>query len=130
MNITALFRLAPFLLLAGLSGAFDGLNQTLLFHYHSFAERFPDANAQYWNPVLSWTNKGDNIFLRTVLVFTTDAYHFTRTFTWVLLLLSVVGFCQYRRSWPYHPVMFYFALVFVVYVSKAFGFHFIYTILF
>jgi hypothetical protein len=130
MNFAIIFRLAPYALLVFLAGAFDGLNQTLLFHYGKFAERFPDASAQYWNPMVSWTNKGDNILMRTVFVSLTDAYHFTRSFHWMLLVVSVIGLCEFRRQWPFMPVLFYFALVTFVYTAKACGFHFVYTILF
>ena len=43
-----------------MAGAFNGVSQDLLFHYNEFESTFPTANAQFWNPELSWTNKYKN----------------------------------------------------------------------
>lgn len=128
--IGQILRFAPFALLAIIAGASDGLNQTLLFHYSDFMERFPSANHNYWNPSLSWTNKGSNLFLRTVFVFTTDAYHLTRTIHWVFLLVGSLGLFQFRSFWPYAVWLFYVSCFALVYFLKGVGFHFIYTLLF
>ncbi len=72
---------------AFVAGGSDGLNQTLIHHYDRFEAKFPNANPQYWNPKISWTNKYKNgdenqgpayFGSRTFLVATTDAYHLTR----------------------------------------------------
>ena len=130
ITFNQVLRIAPFALLALISGMFDGLNQTLLFHYGQFVEFFPSANPQYWNPDLSWTNKGSNIITRTVLVFTTDAYHLTRTITWVSLLCAVYGLASFRiiesvPRWLYFIIAFAF-----VYCWKGLGFHLVYSLLF
>lgn len=73
--------------LALLSGAADGINQKISFHYDEFKQRFPGSSDQFWNPAISWTNKyknhspeeGRRFFLSTsALVWTTDGYHLTR----------------------------------------------------
>ena len=69
-----------------LAGAANGINQDLLFHYHEFESTFPNANAQFWNPDLSWRNKylnGDPLqgerFPGSSTIFAgfTDGYHST-----------------------------------------------------
>lgn len=61
-------------------GLADGTNQAIMFHYDDFKRVFPNANDQYWNPQVSWTNKYNNPFpgKKSFLVGTTDAYHMTR----------------------------------------------------
>ena len=39
------------------AGASKGFNETLLFHWKAFRHRFPNANAQWFNPNISWRNK-------------------------------------------------------------------------
>ncbi len=60
-------------------GLSDGLNQTLLFHYSSFKKVHPRANDRFWDPALSWTNKGTNFFSRTAFVGFSDGHHLTRS---------------------------------------------------
>lgn len=72
-----------------ISGLLDGTIEAIKFHYYSgFKRRFKNANDQFWNPDMSWTNKykngnpddGPKFFESTnSLVFTTDAYHGLRT---------------------------------------------------
>jgi len=78
-----------------ISGVAGGLEETLNHHYGKFKKKFPNANDQFWNPQTSWKNKykmkdGELVkvngkyvpkfFLSTsALVFTTDAYHLSRT---------------------------------------------------
>lgn len=66
---------------AGLS---KGFNETLQYHWKEFHRQFPKANAQWFNPTLSWRNKyknrdpnqGPKSFLSTsVLAVFTDQYH-------------------------------------------------------
>lgn len=70
------------------SGFLDGTAETLQFHYSHFKKRFPNANDQFWNPDLSWTNKykngnvedGEKFPLSTTsLIGLTDGYHMMRT---------------------------------------------------
>ena len=93
----------PFALFAGIC---DGLSQTLYAHYGSFENRFPNANDQYWNPYVSWTNKYENNDPNLgekfpgstpLFVFTTDAYHLFRTINKVnLLTLGALEFSEKR----------------------------------
>jgi len=97
-----------------LSGAFDGLNQTLNFHYPKFKRAFPEANDQFWNPAISWKNKyakdskGATLtdyeafpFSTSILVWTTDGHHLSRAgdhvamYTTIGLYFSDVG----KKNW-------------------------------
>lgn len=97
-----------------LSGAFDGLNQTLNFHYPKFKRAFPEANDQFWNPAVSWENKyakdgqGATLtdyeafpFSTSILVWTTDGHHLSRAgdhvsmYTTVGLYFSDLG----KKNW-------------------------------
>ena len=105
----------PFALFAGIC---DGLSQTLYAHYGAFENRFPNANDQYWNPYVSWTNKYANNDPNlgekfpgstTLFVFTTDAYHLFRTINKVnLLTLGALEFSEKR------PILNY-AIDFILY---------------
>lgn len=79
------------------AAASDGLTETLLHHYPTFSSRFPGANPYWWNPALSWENKGDNFLTRTLLAWMTDAYHFTRFLSRVLL---ASGFLLFGMTSP------------------------------
>ena len=66
-----------------MSGLAKGMNDVLDYHYDNFKEIHPNANDQWWNPNVSWTNKYKNgipptpkYFLSTTLfVVPTDAKH-------------------------------------------------------
>lgn len=69
------------------AGALNGLSEVLQFHYSSFNNVHPNANAQFWNPDLSWKNKykgndptnGEKFYYSTSwLCCTTDGYHAVR----------------------------------------------------
>ncbi len=71
-----------------LAGAADGLTEVIRYDYPAFKNRFPNANDQFWQPELSWRNKwkdgdpanGPAYFgSTTILVWTTDGYHLSRT---------------------------------------------------
>lgn len=66
------------------AGASKGFNETLNFHWKAFRHAFPNANAEWFNPNVSWRNKykngdpdaGAKFPLSTsVLVMFTDQYH-------------------------------------------------------
>src|SRR6185295_2218670 len=68
-----------------LAGASKGFNETLMFHWDAFHQKFPKANPVWYNPQVSWKNKykdGDPAngakfpLSTTMLVATTDQYHF------------------------------------------------------
>lgn len=120
-------QFSVFCFLAMLSGCFDGLNQTLLFHYGAFSAVF-DLDAQYWNPAISWTNKGSNFFSRTIFVFATDAYHLTRFLYYWLLVISVYFLGKSSlHSNRFLSLLLTFAVVFGL---KSLGFHLLYSVLF
>jgi hypothetical protein len=95
----------PFAFFAGMC---DGFAQTLYSHYYAFENVFPEANEQYWNPYLSWTNKYKNgdpaqgpkfIGSTTVFVSMTDAYHLLRTLNKLnLVALGAMEFSE-KRAW-------------------------------
>ncbi len=73
-----------------LAAAADGLIETLLHHYPAFTSRFPSTNPYWWNPALSWENKGDGLLTRTALAMVTDAYHCFRFVSRALLAASCI----------------------------------------
>jgi len=86
-----------------LAGASKGFNETLLFHWKAFRHTFPKANADWFNPNVSWTNKykngdpdaGAKFPLSTsVLVMFTDQYHlnnFINKAAWSSALVFKIG---------------------------------------
>lgn len=67
-----------------LAGASKGFNETLMFHWAAFHQKYPNVNEGWYNPNVSWRNKykdGDpNAGAKfplstTMLVATTDQYH-------------------------------------------------------
>lgn len=108
-----------------LAGAADGLNQTLLFHYPKFKARHPNVNDQWWNPDISWTNKGTNLFNRTVFVAFTDAYHMTRTIGRTAKRMNTMyapSIAIPKQKWYWHIID--FAFLFGV---ESLGFHTVYS---
>jgi hypothetical protein len=102
-----------------LAGASKGFNETLLFHWKAFHHTFPNANSQWFNPNISWTNKykdgdpdaGAKFPLSTsVLVMTTDQYHlnnFINKAAWTSALVIKIGegkkpFKQYLFDFLYY----------------------------
>lgn len=70
--------------LGAVSGASNGLHETLAYHYSKFADKHPGADPQKWDPSISWRNKyeggdvgkGPAYFgSTTFLVATTDWKH-------------------------------------------------------
>lgn len=90
------------------AGASKGFNETLMFHYDAFQARFPKANANWYNPQLSWKNKykdgnpdqGAKFPLSTtMLVMTTDQYHlnnFINKTSWVSAIM--IKMCEERKT--------------------------------
>lgn len=70
------------------SGATWGLHEKTTHHWDKFHARFPNANPQFWNPAISWTNKyidGKPELGRTnVPVQFTDAKHLLATSNQIL----------------------------------------------
>lgn len=80
------------LVLVAIAAALDGLTETLLHHYPAFSARFPGADPYWWNPALSWQNKGAGFLNRTVLVVFSDAYHLLRFSSRILLCAAIFTF--------------------------------------
>ena len=86
-----------------MAGASKGFNETLIFHYDQFQQRFPRANPEWFNPQDSWKNKYKNgdpsqgakyPLSTTVLVMTTDQYHldnFINKTAWTSAILIKLG---------------------------------------
>lgn len=98
--------------LSFVSGAANGLNQTLVHHYPAFKSRFPGAKDRFWNPSLSWYNKyrdgdpaaGPAYFgSTTFLVATTDAFHLTNFVHRGTLFAAgcTITLGQRRKWWHY-----------------------------
>lgn len=125
------FCLIAATLLLFLAGAFDGLTETLLHHYPAFSNLLPNADPYWWNPELSWPNKGDNFLTRTLLVWTTDAYHFTR-FAARVLLAAGVGAFAITSPLPFSRVWWQWAVVFGsgMLVAWLIGFYLVWALVF
>jgi len=95
-----------------LAGASKGFNETLLFHYDQFHQRFPNIHARWFNPQESWKNKYKNgdpaagakfPLSTTVLVATTDQYHlnnFINKTAWISTIMITMG--EGRKPLKYH----------------------------
>jgi hypothetical protein len=95
-----------------LAGASKGFNETLIFHYDQFQQRFPRADPQWFNPQQSWTNKykngiaanGAKFPLSTsVLVATTDQYHldnFINKTAWMSTIM--IKMSEGKKPFKYH----------------------------
>ena len=124
--------------LAFVAGCVYGLKETLLHHYGAFQAVFPGANPNWWNPDISWTNKGDNLLMRTVFAFLTDGYHLTAHLHLILIwpaawVLGVVWwFGRLMNDSPSNQQMFLSALLLWATLLSAHGagFHLVYTIIF
>lgn len=91
-----------------LAGSCDGFSEVIDHHYYKFDEVHPNANQSYWNPSQSWTNKyknnddkqGDKYFMSsTTLVWTTDAYHLTRTVHKTFIVAAVcIPLCKRNKN--------------------------------
>ena len=122
------------LLLCMLSGACDGLAETLKWHYSQFNARFANANPAFWNPAISWTNKYKNRdylqrenFRQTsrAFDFTTDGYHLARMFRNVLVF-SVIAF-QFNSPCFWWQYLIIFASCYFAY---SIGFSIIFDLVF
>lgn len=122
-------------LMAG-SGALDGLNQTLNFHYRRFKEVFPRARNQFWDPAISWENKyakdgAGNIltqyeafpFATNALVFVTDGHHLTRAGDRVMIYGALALNIGERKNWKDYTLD-----VLVHSLARSIGFNAVYSI--
>lgn len=114
-------------LLIFLAGCFEGMMDTLQFHWSKFKTKHQKCDSWFWNPALSWKNKykdrdqnnGEKfLFSTTIFVWTTDAWHLFK----LLRNLSLFG-CLYF-------VEFNMWLPIICYASNRFGFNLIYKIIY
>ena len=98
-----------------LAGGFDGFNEVLDFDYPAFKRAFPNANDQFWNPDISWRNKwkdGNPDLGRkfpgstTILVWTTDGYHLTRTLNKTCIMTGIAFKIGHKQKWWMYGVDF------------------------
>src|SRR5688500_17643895 len=94
------------------AGASKGFNETLVNHWKGFNYHFPKANAEWFNPEISWRNKyqsgdpdaGAKFPLSTsVLVMITDQYHlnnFINKAAWTSTL--VIKICEGKKPFTYY----------------------------
>lgn len=110
-----------------LSGLFEGVMDTLHFHYKRFEKKHPKIKDKFWNPEYSWLNKYDEqlkpkFFLSTTaLVFLTDGYHLMK-FLRNIFLFASIAFAMYK---PIELNIIVF--VFILYGINRIGFNFIYN---
>lgn len=109
-----------------LSGMFEGVMDTLNFHYKRF-EKKHKVKDKFWNPEYSWLNKY-NEFMKpkfigstTVFVFLTDGWHLMK---WLrnLTLFASIGFAVY---YPLEINVFIFC--FCSYILNRLGFVTVYN---
>jgi len=81
-----------------LSGACDATAEVLRINYAQYKSVHKNANDQFCNPAISWTNKwrngdpeqGDAFFLSSnALVWTTDKYHMMRAARNVTMIAAI-----------------------------------------
>lgn len=124
--------------LAFLSGACDGLNQSLHWRYWKFKEVFPGARDQFWRPDISWQNKyaktPDNQILTdyeafpfstSLLVWTTDGHHLTRAGDHVFMLGAVTVNFGEKKVWYQYAIDFAAG-----FVARSAGFNLVYGVVF
>lgn len=95
-----------------LSGAADGFNQAINFHYSHVKLKMPGLNDQFWNPAQSWPNKYKNgdpaqgpKFWQSdkSLVFVTDGHHLTRFFDRLFSIGAITFKCfQGKQKWYWY----------------------------
>ncbi len=115
------------LILLLLSGVFEGVMDTLQFHYSRFQKRHKKAKDKFWNPEYSWLNKYNSqmkpLFIGSTTVFCwlTDGWHlfkFLRNITFFssiyfidsldfILWLAVTGFFINRVGFALSYKLFY-----------------------
>ena len=81
-----------------LAGTFDGSAELVKWHYQDFQSMFPEADPQFFDPHISWSNKYKNgdpmqgpkfIGSTTAFVGATDWYHMARTFRNSFMIVSI-----------------------------------------
>jgi len=122
------------------SGAANGLHETLHYHYASFQKRFKNADPTYWNPAESWGNKYEGgkqengekfLFSSTFLVFLTDAKHLLSEAHRDLLMIGcfMLGYFYREIKNRHHYLIVLLALA-LMYGIQAAGFTIVYDLIF
>ena len=95
-----------------MAGASKGFNETLMFHWDAFHQKFPNANPNWYNPEVSWKNKykdGDPVngakfpLSTNMLVATTDQYHlnnFINKTAWISTIM--IKMSEPRKSFKHY----------------------------
>lgn len=133
-----IFRVNPIVLSSSLlliSGFCDGTSEVLKIKYTSFEKVFPNANDQFWNYNISWSNKykkgspPDARFpgSKTAFVWTTDGYHMMRMIRNCTMIGAVVipigkGFHKNWKQYAKEGIIYY--------VSYTAGFNLAYDVVF
>jgi len=130
MDITAIIWVTILLILAGV---FDGVRDTLAFHYHRTGLAKDNL---FWNPAISWRNKykaGDPDKGQrfpgsvTVFVFVTDAWHLFQFLFLGCMRASILIVAGQAVTLPWYA---WVGLWFAANVPFGLGFHLVYTIIF
>jgi len=122
---------------AFLSGAADGVNQALLFHYDEVQRVHPNIKDQWWDPDISWKNKykdwdeGDTRarfpLSKTAFVSLTDGYHLTRMLSNKLLGTAIT----YNFSGPHRDKWYMYVVeTLAIFAVRSLGFHLTYTLVY
>ncbi|MBP7400307.1 MAG: hypothetical protein KA954_12015 [Chitinophagales bacterium] len=109
------------------SGAADGVNQTLWYHYDNFKRVHPGANDEYWNPYISSNNMNNStLWSRTIGRGFQDGNHATRWFERNPIILSG-AFTIISNGDNWWGYVFDFVTGVIV---RAIGFHLTYSIIY
>lgn len=122
----------------GLAGLFNGVMDTLQFHYESSI--FPRGSL-FWNPAISWRNKyknGDSSQgprfpgSTTIFVFLTDGWHLMKTlnlgFYRLALVFTGAAFWQFSEAPWQNAASWAVVWIGLIFVHSA-GFHLTYSII-
>ena len=109
------------------SGFFNGYRDVLTYHYSEFKRHHSNANDQFWNPAISWTNKYKNHDpaqgpkfwgSTTIFVPVTDANHATESIGKYCMIAAIVIKIGEKRK----PFKFYLMDAFLYTVAYNAGF--------
>jgi len=125
-------KIVAIALLLVVSGASDGIRDTLQFHYHETGFAQDDL---FWNPDISWRNKwknGDHTQgerfpgSSTVFVWATDAWHLFQTIhlaSFRIAMLVAVSMAFQFKWWEW------VLLFFTISAVWSGGFHLVYSLI-
>lgn len=111
------------LILLFLAGMFEGVMDTLQFHWSKFRLKHKKANSFFWSPELSWKNKykdgqvykGEKFFgSTTIFVGLTDGWHLMKLLKNICIFVGIF-FCF--EAWWIAPI---------AYAANRIGFNLVY----